>query len=778
MEICAARAPSSLGLLAVGLCLISGCPRGDSFHELDLVVRSPAYPRPRCAKGPATLGKLETRGTALAGVTIKLTPIDRRLKTDKAGRAHFGRLPSGNYRLSFFAAGFRPEPPRALTVNSSRRIEQELSPCVGVPPRHRVGFDREIELRAQNRCDNSWNEAKVSWQQLEGPTKVLPASGWRLRFRTATLRQARGSLPERAQVLSFSHDQAGEYVFRLTATRADGVTSQSYVFVSATDATTGMTSVAPQLRYYLAGPASGPYDWKLTSADQHLRVQLERTDRRTPSVVLNVSSSALRPQTVVITERHAGLVFSLIAGNWNLVPRDCGRSGCHTSLTDKHEKTRHGQTWRYLVDGLHKLARGPLAESCADCHALGWHPDVDNGGYDDVARQLSLGISETGNYNKLPQPLRDVSNVYCLACHGPGRVDPPVAEQPGLFSAGVCARCHDRLPEQTTVAQWRKSRHSRQDPAADFNGPQSRPPCRKCHSAQGFYRWQVPLSRPHESETLALVCCAQPQPISCQACHNAMSAEKPSQLYLWGDAPLADGQLVNNQGSGAGCLPCHSASSAAAEDAPHAPQTNIALGRGGFALAPAPLSRKTACAAKATNSCVTCHMAKLPAGDTRQLGGHTFQLKQKDGTRLDTICHGCHKDRRGFDAPAGDIDGDGNIQPLVREVASALQLLKKQIDARIAAARIRGCSGRLASSFATGHRQKIVLVDQRGDDLGDCDKDGQVARTEEPQLIPDTLAALKQATHNYFLVANDKSGGLHNPPFVIELLQRSLAATR
>ena len=42
-----------------------------------------------------------------------------------------------------------------------------------------------------------------------------------------------------------------------------------------------------------------------------------------------------------------------------------------------------------------------------------------------------------------------------------GPAVPPVAEQPGLFAVGVCARCHDRQPEQTTVAEWKLSKHAK-----------------------------------------------------------------------------------------------------------------------------------------------------------------------------------------------------------------------------------------------------------------------------------------------------------------------------
>jgi len=450
-----------------------------------------------------------------------------------------------------------------------------------------------------------------------------------------------------------------------------------------------------------------------------------------------------------------------------------------------------------VLDGKLKLFRGPAGESCAECHATGYSPSSNIGGYDDAARRHGVKVPlrpAKGTYDKLPQNVKDVSNVYCLACHGPGRLDPPIAEQPGLFGVGVCARCHDRLPEQTFVHEWRQAKHSKTI-SNKVNGPEKRAECARCHSAQGFYYGNFAIARPHSTRTAILNCCETTQPITCQACHNPMRATPHKQIYRFGRMKTGSGLSLDLAGAAALCATCHNAdndpsvpSTLTERLAPHAPQADLTYGRAGFSLptsAPIGKPEGRTCVTKTKHGCVTCHMHNGPTPGKRghlKVGGHTFlTTSSKETGRVENIaaCAKCHPKRKRFDAQAkGDFDGDGAVELERDEVRGLLALLKRGLDQRIVARNYLSCDAESspAVSFVRGTREKIVLVNVSKHDLGDCNKNGVIEREEKPFTFPDPDLLLHKAAYNYLVVKRDGSFGLHNYPYAVRLLQRSVAA--
>lgn len=778
----------------------AGCNRPPV--ELIVVVHGPAYPRPRCGRGPASLGKLQLRGEPVVGAKVILAPSKRQVLTDAHGRAVFKDLPAGQVVAQVFARGHRLEPGRKIDYRGSRQFaEVTLQPCLSLGrARLAVGFEQQVTLRPKNLCGKAWNKiVSYRWKQLEGPKIATSAKALQaptLTFRTPPLTALR-SLPPTPQILSFSHAQAGEHVFELEANNARGELSKSRVMVSATSVANGMTSVAPYDTYVFAGEAKGPWQWKLTRIPKGWRVNLRGETTRTPSVTPIPNGVITAPQVVELTDTIGALRFSIVLGNWNTVRRDCGRSECHRSLEAAWLRTPHAQTWKRLLDGELKLERGGLAPSCAGCHATGWDPSHDNGGYDDEARRLHVGLPferRKGNYAKLPEAVRNVSDVYCLGCHGPGRLDPPIAEQPGLFGVGVCARCHDRPPEINLVSEWRKSTHAKL--SGKLNGPERQPACARCHSAQGYYYGMQAISRPHSSKTAVLNCCETTQPITCQACHNPMRATARKQIYVFGPVKTPSGLALEMAGSGALCITCHHAdvdvgkpAALSSRKAPHAPQADLLYGRAGFTFGKAPLAQSKGpltCAAKTKDSCVTCHMHKPPPGQRQDLkmGSHTFlaRAKKKDGaTENIAACKTCHPKRASYNAKAPqDYDGDGTIEGAQDEIKGLLARLQKVLRERIVARGYGGCDAAKSKGvdFMRGAQEKVVIVDAQGKDLGDCDRSGAIEREERPFTFPDADVVLHKAAYNYLVVTRDRSFGLHNLPYTAKLLQQSLAALK
>ncbi len=75
-----------------------------------------------------------------------------------------------------------------------------------------------------------------------------------------------------------------------------------------------------------------------------------------------------------------------------------------------------------------------------------------------------------------------------------------------------------------------------------------------------------------------------------------------------------------------------------------------------------------------------------------------------------------------------------------------------------------------------GFRLKLVVTDKLGFDLGDCDRSGAIERSERPFTFTAADELLHKAAYNYLYVEYDRSRGLHNLPYAVILLQRTLVA--
>ena len=786
-------------MVALLVLICGGCMEPQPRGSLELWVLGPPYPRARCAKGDSSLGRLYPRGEPVAGATVVLEPGGFTGSTDSHGKITLSDLPPGSYTVTASASSHGEAPGQTLSVSSGEttRSMVRLTPCVsGGDDRLRVGFGNSVSLGAVNNCGGAWGGVSYSWSQVEGPDIRASVKSWTdriLSFTTAPIEKVR-KLPDEPRVLSFSPDEAGQYVFRVMGRRKDGKVSQAHVMVTSTDVTGGLNSVPPGNLYYFAGRKKGPWNWKITTWPMGWIRTLEGANTRTPSVRPLPSGPLATQQSLVIEDQLSGISFKLVVGYWNQVNRDCGRYECHPPLQKSWQKTRHAKTWQKLLDGELKSSRAEPAESCATCHSLGHEPGVDNWGYDDVARFEKVTFPLTarkGNYRKLPASVKEVSNVYCLACHGPARVDPPVAEQPGRFGAGVCARCHDRKPEQDLVSQWRLSKMSR-TVTGDVNGAEAKEQCSHCHTAQGFYYKNFALGRPPNSKVAIIACCENMESITCQTCHSPMYANNKAQVFRYGSVTTDSGLKLTGVGSGALCSTCHNTEhdvtgAAAFSDrlAPHSPQADLSYGRAGFALsAPGhPALTGVSCSKNAGEGCVTCHMDSGPPAGTpgyRTVGLHTFRMTSTGGLPNLRPCQACHGTAmQGFDPKAqGDHDGDGSVEGVRAEVDGLMALLNKRLSAAMVARGYKGCDAQKSVGrwFKAGHRRKIVVTDDLGIDLGDCDRNGVVERTEVAYTFPEVDALLHKAAYNYLVVQKDGSRGLHNLPYTIKLLQRTVHA--
>lgn len=596
---------------------------------------------------------------------------------------------------------------------------------LAVPSVWRAGFDAPVRLRAELRCPLP-GPATFRWDQLEGPPLGDRADGWRspvLTLRTHPL----AARTQRPDVLSLSPAEAGHYRLRVTAEGGGRVVRAEAVVWSAA-ASAGLLSVPSDSEVFVdTGPDAAGGEWRLESFPPGSRARpapVPTADGRPGVWSLRLDQPGL--YALVETTTGTRLVFE--AGPWDSVPRDCDRPECHPAEQAAWSATRHARALHARLEA--PSTKGPFGDACLACHTVGWDPGGDNGGFDDVARETGTFVHDAwpGGATALPRDLERVANVWCLACHGPGRL-PEHGKRPMVVRAGVCAQCHDRPPEDTRVAEWRESRMA--SPVAD--PALAAAPCAGCHTAQGAVARLRGRIVPDVPPGLA-------EPVTCAVCHVAHTTE-PRLLRATGTAATVSGVLFE-AGRARACLGCHQADGRADATAetgrrlPEAPQTEVLFGTGAFGATGRPW-RPT------PDLCVDCHMVRCldcHADAERRRGGHTFQAMPP------------------LDLAPQDCDGDGRVLRLADEVGSCLARLEAAVRAELDA--LPGCAGAVPGRDG----RRLVPVGPAGERLPECE-----AEWLRPERTP-----LYRAAHDWALIARDGSAGAHNPPFAIAVLRAAL----
>lgn len=278
----------------------------------------------------------------------------------------------------------------------------------------------------------------------------------------------------------------------------------------------------------------------------------------------------------------------------------------------------------------------------------------------------------------------------------------------------------------------------------DPRSPAKRDRCLTCHSGQGFAEGKTKKAEVPD-----------PLPITCVACHSIENHGKvPAYVRLYGKITLPDKVTIANAGTGAVCMACHNSRRNVTnarifneKRAPHgSPQADMLKGSGAFEIPGYRYSNSVHTTIE--NGCVTCHMAPPPTGAKKVVGSHTFKVSSGK-VQNTNACVGCHRTLEVFNRPAvGDFDGDKTIEAVQDEVEGLLEVVKKAVEERIDG----GKGGTMSESHG-----RVAL---KG-------KDGKKIK---PEKIPE---AQYIAGYNYFFVHNDKSHGIHNTAYAVQLLQSS-----
>jgi hypothetical protein len=303
--------------------------------------------------------------------------------------------------------------------------------------------------------------------------------------------------------------------------------------------------------------------------------------------------------------------------------------------------------------------------------------------------------------------------VYCLSCHGPG------FRSAANYGEGSCAQCHDAPPKYTKVAEWRQAKMARLTPGLEPAVQVMTKGCPDCHSSQGFVRWMKGKPGRALGPTYAA-------PVSCPTCHDPHSSDHPHQLRVYGNVDTRSGLHLTNVGEGALCATCHNAGmprdqAIKERRAPHAPQADMLYAEGQNPTKDAP------------DLCVTCHVQKDHGG-----GGHTFVPGGKNKQIMDEVRDNLHRN---------------------------LEEARANLAARTRS--FTGC-GRHGAGVAVRDTM-MVVIDEGGHDLGDCDQNGKIDGNEKSFLVPESLAPM---AYDFLVLERDGSLGYHNASYAMHLLDR------
>jgi len=505
--------------------------------------------------------------------------------------------------------------------------------------------------------------------------------------------------------------------------------------------------------------------------------------------LLRPDVTGLYTVTVAIQTANSGstnLTQNVTAGTYMGI-NTC--SFCHSggvAAPDKYtewSQTPHATMFTMAIDGLKSSHYG---KNCISCHTVGYDANTNavNGGFDDVATSLNWVFPTNlvaGNWAALPASLKNLANIQCENCHGPGSEhafgeirDPhgsaPKAAIAVTFNAGNCAQCHDSKTGHIKSAEWNNSKHAvtTRSPSGTAAG---RAACARCHTASGFAAYTETLGSTN-AWTGTNTAYTVYEAITCAACHDPHNAENPHQLRAAESVNLADGEnivTITNAGAGSLCMNCHQSRTGSYTNSlvqyplgrityaggsssfgPHDnPAAMMLEGVNGYTYGkeiPSSAHRLSV-----SNTCAGCHMQTVASTDPAflQAGGHTFSMTYQvvAGGVTNTVdkvdvCIQCHGPITSFDMVKVDYNGDGVIEGVQTEVQKLLDKLSTLFP---------------SSTYQANSNNYVA--------------DGLV---KSPSVKTNWPAKFLQAAWNFQLVNNDLSKGVHNAAYAVGLLKASI----
>jgi hypothetical protein len=303
----------------------------------------------------------------------------------------------------------------------------------------------------------------------------------------------------------------------------------------------------------------------------------------------------------------------------------------------------------------------------------------------------------------------------------------------------TCIVCHNA--EVVLLAKQQQAASSHHLTGGTYE--RSHADCAICHTHQGF------IETIDNGALEASADIVDPAPINCRTCHTIHNNYDETDWALTtSDAVDLDfGDVTIDLGGASNlCVNCHqfrpvspmpelggaNVTITNSRWGPHhGPHANNLWGTGGYLVAGTKSYPTAGSHPHAGAGCVACHMAPVPYSG-KDVGGHTFNMQWDDGDYNTDACIGCHstiEDYDGFDYK----DVQTEVEELLEELKAAL-VAKGYLDET---------SGLWNASSGT---PLVVTADEAG------------------------------AMLNFLSIEEDRSLGIHNPPYIIALLTNSIEA--
>lgn len=574
----------------------------------------------------------------------------------------------------------------------------------------------------------------------------------------------------------------------------------------------GINNVATGLTVLINSATQTSYAWTLMSRPaESVAVLRDKTTAHpefTPDVEgrykLKVTDEATT-ETVIINV-YAGTWKGIIIGKDGndrpVVDSTCNI--CHEAIVADWAQTGHAEIFTNNVNT--PAEDSHYGERCFSCHAVGYDPDVENGGFDNAADYQAFldtffpdghPATTEDSWTDILADYPDVAkkaNIQCENCHGPQETQAHTAGAPRQnLSSDICATCHGEPLRHARFQQWQLSGHANYelaiDEAGDLGDEES---CARCHTANGFLAWEA-LDFDPDLDVLVTWTENDVHPQTCVTCHDphnvgsttGVGTDAP--VRIEDDTPmLTAGFMATDVGRGAICMTCHNSrrglrnsgnwDEVGALDPVRAPhggtQTDVLMGQNAYFANIGDRSYHADVGA----SCATCHMEKTPPPDdlSYNYGGtnHTFFARND-------ICVECHGVVTAPDVQGPFMDTLHELEEVVE--TGWMDIITAQTAAgntiAVGDATITDAAEVSDLTFTeTRGRQALAVDFVDGTQVGavrltDIDV---VPPTGDPIAIYEFAAdELMQGGWNALLFHNDGSKGVHNPSWT----QRTLAHT-
>jgi hypothetical protein len=579
--------------------------------------------------------------------------------------------------------------------------------------------------------------------------------------------------------------------------------------------------------------AATTYDWSLAGVPTGSAATLVDATTQTPELTpdlegvytVSVTDTTRLPGTDVVTiEIYAGTWGGAISGeDVDGLPLAENCTGCHDGdpAPDQFStwrETGHAEIFTQLLNT--NTHDGPR---CWTCHTVGFDPEVDNGGFDDADDYEAfldaglVNVPSPDNWSTLLAEFPEtasLANVQCESCHGPqsGSGAHTTGAPRTSLSAEVCATCHGEPARHGRFQQWQLSGHANYELAIDEGEDGN---CSRCHTSNGFLAWlpvlldDDPLTDPVDNVTVAWTA-DEVHPQTCATCHdphdngNVSGTDNNARVRISGNTPpLIGGFTALGVGKGAICMTCHNSrrglrnedtwpdyvGTSEASRAPHGSvQADVLMGENAYLVNVGIRGNHSF----VEGTCVNCHMQRTPPPDDisyNQTGtNHTMYAS-------DEICSQCHGSA--FNA-AGVQEAFQASFDVLEELAieGYLTLFEEQIAlGNVVVLELGGGVEQVISDVST---IEVLELDEARGGLGltftvSGTTVGPLAFASieirdgtNTAVCPATFVTcelylfaeddLLKSSWNWALVHSDGSQGVHNPSFVLTVLDASIDA--